>query len=456
MDSLLLLCRVDTFLVRGSGMFMHSVCVDVSVTVRIVTVSARPKACTRLRRHRTERDEKTPPLHATYDSGEELFLGTCDSRGVGGVRVLVNTHLAMNIESYESLTTRIGRLRLKRCGSVPALTVFVAYAPTSDYDDEEVEAFYKTDDYACTYRLRGLLHKFMTSPSSLKLVFYLVFYYSLLRMSARHYEALLEDIYYKDDKCSPCVRMLYGLNFTSPSIHEDTKVIVVVCTKPNDFRVRNTIRRTWASPHHSNAIQETFQEKIFTVMFLLGAGYLTGPIKQEMSTYKDILQVDVEDSYSNLIYKMLAVYRWIAANHPDKYVLKVDSDVVVLLDKVKEIVSDPTERSIKCLVNHHAPVQRNISHRWYIPESAYSKHYLPDYCNGPLYLMTPAALKSVLDVILNAKVRKQFFEVEDAFFTGVLAEIAGVRVQNQRGIWDRQVCLLGGYRLSSKHIKENR
>ncbi|VDP08871.1 unnamed protein product [Heligmosomoides polygyrus] len=26
--------------------------------------------------------------------------------------------------------------------SIPALTVFVAYAPTSDYDDEDVEAFY--------------------------------------------------------------------------------------------------------------------------------------------------------------------------------------------------------------------------------------------------------------------------------------------------------------------------
>ncbi|VDO69867.1 unnamed protein product [Heligmosomoides polygyrus] len=82
------------------------------------------------------------PLHAAYDSGEELFLETCDSRGVGGVDVLVNAHLAMNIDSYESLTIRVGRLRLKRCGSVPALTVFVAYAPTSDYDDEEVEAFY--------------------------------------------------------------------------------------------------------------------------------------------------------------------------------------------------------------------------------------------------------------------------------------------------------------------------
>ncbi|VDL75424.1 unnamed protein product [Nippostrongylus brasiliensis] len=89
---------------------------------------------TETRRHR--------PLHAAFDTGEELFLGTCDSRGVGGVGVLVNTNLAMNIDSFEQLTTRIGRLRLMRRGSMPALTVFVVYAPTSDYDDEEVEAFY--------------------------------------------------------------------------------------------------------------------------------------------------------------------------------------------------------------------------------------------------------------------------------------------------------------------------
>nr|CDJ91411.1 endonuclease-reverse transcriptase [Haemonchus contortus] len=89
---------------------------------------------TETRRHR--------PLHAVFENGEELFLGTCDSKGVGGVGVLVNTHLAMNIDSYESLTTRIGRLRLRRCGSTPALTIFVAYAPTSSYEEEELEAFY--------------------------------------------------------------------------------------------------------------------------------------------------------------------------------------------------------------------------------------------------------------------------------------------------------------------------
>ncbi|KIH55262.1 hypothetical protein ANCDUO_14585 [Ancylostoma duodenale] len=85
-------------------------------------------------------DTKTDrPLNATFDTGEELFLGTRDSRAVD---VLVNTNLAMNIDSSEQLTTRIGRLRLRRFGSIPALTIFVAYAPSSSYDNEKIEAFY--------------------------------------------------------------------------------------------------------------------------------------------------------------------------------------------------------------------------------------------------------------------------------------------------------------------------
>ncbi|ETN81568.1 hypothetical protein NECAME_08424 [Necator americanus] len=82
------------------------------------------------------------PLNAVYETGKELFLGTCDSRGVGGVGVLVNTSMAENIDSFEQLTTRIGRLRMGRCGPTPALTIFVAYAPTSSYEEVEVEAFY--------------------------------------------------------------------------------------------------------------------------------------------------------------------------------------------------------------------------------------------------------------------------------------------------------------------------
>ncbi|KAK6765814.1 hypothetical protein RB195_025622 [Necator americanus] len=82
------------------------------------------------------------PLNAVYETGKELLLRTCDSEGVGGVGVLVKTSMAKNIDSFEQLTTQIGRLRMRRCGPTPALTIFVANAPTSSYEEEEVEAFY--------------------------------------------------------------------------------------------------------------------------------------------------------------------------------------------------------------------------------------------------------------------------------------------------------------------------
>ncbi|VDL68695.1 unnamed protein product [Nippostrongylus brasiliensis] len=64
---------------------------------------------------------------------------------------LTNTNLAMNIDSLEQLATRIGRLRLMRRGSIPALTVFVVYASTSDYDDEEVEELEKLYEEGHTF-----------------------------------------------------------------------------------------------------------------------------------------------------------------------------------------------------------------------------------------------------------------------------------------------------------------
>ncbi|KAK6745064.1 hypothetical protein RB195_011647 [Necator americanus] len=58
------------------------------------------------------------PLNAVYVTGEELFLGTCDSRGVGGVGVLVNTSMAKKIDSFEQ------------------------QKPESYEEEEEVKAFY--------------------------------------------------------------------------------------------------------------------------------------------------------------------------------------------------------------------------------------------------------------------------------------------------------------------------
>ncbi|XP_054995956.1 uncharacterized protein LOC129405019 [Sorex araneus] len=102
---------------------------------------------TEMRRHQSH--------DAIFDTGEELFLGTCDSRGINGIGVLVNINLAMSIDSFECLTTRIGRLHLNKCGSLLAVSIFIVYAPTSNYDEEiekfymELEKFYKEDHTFC-------------------------------------------------------------------------------------------------------------------------------------------------------------------------------------------------------------------------------------------------------------------------------------------------------------------
>uniref|UniRef100_A0A0K0DEB9 Uncharacterized protein n=1 Tax=Angiostrongylus cantonensis TaxID=6313 RepID=A0A0K0DEB9_ANGCA len=48
----------------------------------------------------------------------------------------------MNIDTFQELIKRIGHLPLKRCGPILALTIFVVYAPTLNYNEKEVEAFY--------------------------------------------------------------------------------------------------------------------------------------------------------------------------------------------------------------------------------------------------------------------------------------------------------------------------
>ncbi|KAK6762952.1 hypothetical protein RB195_023600 [Necator americanus] len=75
--------------------------------------------------------------------------------------------MAKNIDSFEQLTTRIGHLQMRRCGPILALTIFVAYAPTSSYDEEEVEAFYM--DLEKFYREDHALYKVIIGDSNAKI-----------------------------------------------------------------------------------------------------------------------------------------------------------------------------------------------------------------------------------------------------------------------------------------------
>ncbi|KAK6753889.1 hypothetical protein RB195_013090 [Necator americanus] len=69
-------------------------------------------------------------------------IGLTETRRRHPLNGVYETSMAKNIDSFEQLTTRIRRLRMRRCGPTLVSTIFAAYALTSSYEEEEVEAFY--------------------------------------------------------------------------------------------------------------------------------------------------------------------------------------------------------------------------------------------------------------------------------------------------------------------------
>ncbi|XGW33883.1 hypothetical protein V3C99_017959 [Haemonchus contortus] len=81
---------------------------------------------------------KTSQAHDLYKSLEFDVWST-----VSGGASRLHTSRSMKGSLNSTLYKYSGsRLRLRRRGSIPALTIFVAYAPTSSYEEEELEAFY--------------------------------------------------------------------------------------------------------------------------------------------------------------------------------------------------------------------------------------------------------------------------------------------------------------------------
>ncbi|VDK47986.1 unnamed protein product [Cylicostephanus goldi] len=160
--------------------------------------------------------------------------------------------------------------------------------------------------------------------------------------------------------------------------------------------MRDTIRDTWANPAFSQLVKVV--NKLVSVVFLVGSGNVNYSVRSELTTADDVLQVDVPESYPNLVYKILAAYLWIYENYPEKFVLKMDSDTVILMDKIEPLLVNSTTKNMQCYAIIKAKPERCASNRWYVPESVYPAPYFPDYCSGPAYLMTPVALDAILHI----------------------------------------------------------
>ncbi|ESO89013.1 hypothetical protein LOTGIDRAFT_95967, partial [Lottia gigantea] len=196
-------------------------------------------------------------------------------------------------------------------------------------------------------------------------------------------------------------------------------LLVVVCSHPSHVHNRLTIRNTWAF---------NFSKQI-SVVFLIGKvkdDSWNSVIRRESLIHKDIVKVDVIETYRNLTVKMMAGFKAILTQFQFvKYILKTDDDTFINLPYLlRELNTNinfvPADQVVGALCIK-SRVIRDPRDVWFVPYSIYSNSTYPPYVHGGAYLLQYSTLNKLLSYSISP-----YLQLEDVYITGILSRDSGI------------------------------
>lgn len=215
--------------------------------------------------------------------------------------------------------------------------------------------------------------------------------------------------------------------------NDSPKHLIMICfSSVYNFEMRKVIRETWGS---------IVRKRRLTMYFIVGLVHpewnnrsmIQEMIMAEDAQYNDILQTQFIDSYRNLTLKTIAMMGWLSeynCTDHDRYVLKVDDDMLVNIDEIDQYAQSnpmPNGRTfIGRLAINWKPF-RNPRSKYYCPESIYKGKYYPKFVSGPSYMFTIDAAEPLFK---QAKLDSNVFYLEDVYITGILSERLGINRTN--------------------------
>lgn len=204
---------------------------------------------------------------------------------------------------------------------------------------------------------------------------------------------------------------------------ERSLFFITVVSKPSHFSQRMFIRSSWGNSSETGV----------KILFFFGVESTQENQKrlnEENLKFKDTIQGSYVDSYYNLTYTHAAILKYFIY-HCSKvpYLLKVDDDVLVNVPAMTKFLSYASEQcSVKNVIYCHLPKVLDVLRYgvWKISSQEMPLTKYPQYCFGYFVLYHwNAAFK-----IYKEAQRGDFFKIEDAYFTGFLAERSGTSRKN--------------------------
>ncbi|XP_021362338.1 beta-1,3-galactosyltransferase 1-like [Mizuhopecten yessoensis] len=223
----------------------------------------------------------------------------------------------------------------------------------------------------------------------------------------------------RQDNCEMCFNhnfnyildndQICARNDKSPEID----VVVLIFTVHKNRVQRETIRKTWLTYAKNNSLDSNVR-----YAFLLGAPAdpnMNKIVKEEFDIFKDILQEDFKDAYSNLTYKTMMAYKWASTKCKDaKFVMKTDDDMYVNIPNILTTLKNHKEKlqtQVGGACHQVAKPIRDHRSKWYASKKSFPASNYPGFCSGTGYVTSMNVATKVFEVSQHVP----FFHLEDVY-----------------------------------------
>ncbi|XP_076023442.1 beta-1,3-galactosyltransferase 5-like [Genypterus blacodes] len=206
----------------------------------------------------------------------------------------------------------------------------------------------------------------------------------------------------------------YILDHTETCKTVNPFLILLVPVGPKDIEARGAIREMWGK-------EAVVRGQLIRTVFVLGvptgadAQQQQEKLRQESLEHHDLIQSDFHDSYHNLTIKTMMMLEWLNTHCTQvSYVMKVDSDVFLNIDRLLTLLLDTGASGqdyMTGLVWWHSPVLRNPFNKFYMPWNVIAESEFPPYPLGFAYIMSLDLVEKILKVSPQIKP----IYIEDAY-----------------------------------------
>ncbi|KAK6175523.1 hypothetical protein SNE40_013971 [Patella caerulea] len=189
-------------------------------------------------------------------------------------------------------------------------------------------------------------------------------------------------------------------SFLEPVKEFSAKLVVIIISGPNNTRQRDIIRETW--------LNDSSIKSHIIWRFVIGVANMPKELRKyldrESFIRHDLLLLeDHEESYQSLANKVLQSFSWVDHHVNFEFVLKVDDDSFVRLDKmINELKSKPKEHLYWGFFDGRAHVKKRG--KWSEPDWILCDRYLP-YALGGGYVISSDLVHFIVS---NGPILKKF------------------------------------------------